>query len=32
MFKQFKGKYAKEVAKQVKSMTLDVLNKVNPQE
>jgi len=31
MFKQFKGKYAKEVAKQVESMTLDVLNKVNPQ-
>lgn len=31
MFKQIKGKYAKEVAKQVESMTLDVLNKVNPQ-
>mmetsp|Transcript_6227 Transcript_6227/g.15130 ORF Transcript_6227/g.15130 Transcript_6227/m.15130 type:complete len:357 (+) Transcript_6227:211-1281(+) len=31
MFKKLKGQYAKEVAKQVEAMTLDVLNQVNPQ-
>eukprot|EP00531_Pseudo-nitzschia_arenysensis_P015269 CAMPEP_0116134816 /NCGR_PEP_ID=MMETSP0329-20121206/10853_1 /TAXON_ID=697910 /ORGANISM="Pseudo-nitzschia arenysensis, Strain B593" /LENGTH=357 /DNA_ID=CAMNT_0003629563 /DNA_START=155 /DNA_END=1228 /DNA_ORIENTATION=- len=29
--KKLKGKYAKEVAKQVEEMTLNVLNEVNPQ-
>lgn len=32
MFKKLKAQYAKEVAKQVEAMTLDVLNQVNPQE